>query len=89
MEGRQEKNDLGAIASLEIPKKPASHVLAESARADIYEKDDELVLKVNLPGVDVNTIDVKIEDGTLKVNAQTVTEKSTYSGVSARERRRS
>lgn len=32
---------------------------------DVYETDDQVVIRVDLPGVDQNSIDLRIEDGSL------------------------
>jgi HSP20 family protein len=32
---------------------------------DIYETDDQVVIRIDLPGVDQKAIDLRIEDGTL------------------------
>src|SRR5262245_50138132 len=38
--------------------------------ADLFEQDDELVIRVELPGVEKDAIDVQIEDGQLVVSAE-------------------
>ena len=43
---------------------------ANLAPVDLYEDDDELVAKVELPGVDKDEIDVSISDHTLTVKAE-------------------
>jgi len=40
-------------------------------RADVYEKDGELVMKFELPGVDKEHVEVVREDGHLVVRAET------------------
>lgn len=37
---------------------------------DVYETDDTLVLKAELPGVDANDVDIRVEDGTLFLKGQ-------------------
>lgn len=37
---------------------------------DIYEKNDELVLKADLPGVDPKDVEIRIEDGTLYLKGE-------------------
>jgi len=43
--------------------------------ADIYEDQDSLVIKVDLPEMDMKDIDVKIEDNTLKIRGERKLEK--------------
>jgi HSP20 family protein len=42
---------------------------------DIYEKDNELVLKADLPGVDPKDVEVRIENGTLYLKGERKQEK--------------
>lgn len=44
-------------------------------RADVYETEKEVVAEIELPGVDPENIDVKVEEGYLKVEAKTKREK--------------
>ncbi len=41
-----------------------------SPTVDIYEKDKDVYLKINLPGVEENGLDVKVADGILTITAQ-------------------
>ena len=43
---------------------------AWSPVADIYETDNDLVLKVDLPGVDPKMVDVRIEDNVLTIRGE-------------------
>jgi HSP20 family protein len=38
--------------------------------ADIYESDEELVVNLDLPGVDPNTVDVRMENGVLSIRGE-------------------
>ena len=61
---------------LEWPEKWFTRVPAfRSPKMDIYEKDNDVVAKVELPGVDPKNIDVEVEDNVLKVEAKTEEEK--------------
>ena len=42
--------------------------LAFVPRADIYETDDEIVVVADMPGVDVNTVDITLENNVLTIN---------------------
>ncbi|BFT94259.1 MAG: Hsp20/alpha crystallin family protein [Minisyncoccus archaeiphilus] len=42
---------------------------------DVYETDKEIVIKANIPGFDLNDIDISVEDGTLKVSGKMEEEK--------------
>lgn len=50
--------------------------LATAARStaplplDLYREDDRFVVKVDLPGVDADSIDVNVEDGNLTIRAE-------------------
>lgn len=44
-------------------------------RMDIYEKDNNIVAEVELPGVDPKDINVEVKDGYLKVEAKSKKEK--------------
>jgi HSP20 family protein len=44
---------------------------------DIYEKENELVLKAEVPGIDENDIELKIEDNTLTLKGDRKFEKET------------
>lgn len=44
---------------------------------DIYEKENELVLKAELPGIDENDIEIKIEDNTITLKGDRKFEKET------------
>lgn len=44
-------------------------------RMDIFEKDNNIVAEVELPGVDPKDIEVEVKDGYLKIKAQTKKEK--------------
>jgi HSP20 family protein len=37
---------------------------------DVFEKDDELVLKADLPGVEMKDVDIQLENGTLSLKGQ-------------------
>ena len=37
---------------------------------DVFERDNELVLKADLPGVEMNDIDIQLENGTLTLKGQ-------------------
>jgi HSP20 family protein len=37
---------------------------------DVFEKDNELVLKADLPGVEMKDIDIQLENGTLSLKGQ-------------------
>ena len=55
----------------------------ESFPVDIYEKDDALVVKAELPGVGKEDLDVRVEDGVLTLQAERkrgteVSEESSY-----------
>ena len=41
-----------------------------SPRADVVETDDAYVLSLDLPGIDRDTLDVTLDDGTLKISAE-------------------
>ncbi len=43
---------------------------------DIYETENELVLKADLPDVDMNDIEIKIENGTLSLRGERKFEKN-------------
>ena len=49
---------------------------------DIYEKDDHLVVKTELPGIKKSDLDISLEDGVLTIKAEKkqeeVTEEATY-----------
>ena len=47
----------------------------KTPKMDIYEKDDNVVAEVELPGVDPKNIEVEVKDNILKVEAQTETKK--------------
>ncbi len=42
----------------------------KSPKMDIYETDKEVIAEVELPGVDPEKIDIKIEDSVLKIEAK-------------------
>lgn len=44
---------------------------------DIYEKENEIVLKAEVPGIDENDIEIKIEDNTITLNGERKFEKET------------
>lgn len=44
---------------------------------DIYEKENSVVLKAELPGVDPKDVDIRIEDGTLYLKGERKFEKET------------
>jgi HSP20 family protein len=44
---------------------------------DIYETENSLVLTAEVPGVDENNIEIKIEDNTLSLNGERIFEKET------------
>lgn len=46
----------------------ASQVQAASPAVDIYENQDEILLHVDLPGVDKDKISVNIDNGTLELS---------------------
>lgn len=48
--------------------------LDEALPVDIYEKDNAVVVKTALPGVDPNDIDVNVTDGVLHIRAETKAE---------------
>ncbi len=47
-----------------------------SNNLDLYETEDEIVIKTNVAGVDANDIDLTFEDGVLWVKADKVEEKT-------------
>ncbi|MCD6550359.1 Hsp20/alpha crystallin family protein [bacterium] len=47
----------------------------KTPKMDIYEKGDNVVAEVELPGVDPKNIEVEVKDNILKVEAQTETKK--------------
>jgi HSP20 family protein len=47
---------------------------------DIYETDQQLVLKAELPGVDPKDVDVRVEDGTLYLKGERKQEKDVKEG---------
>lgn len=44
---------------------------------DLYEEEDSIVIKLNVPGVDSNNINVLIDDNHLRVSGSTEEEKET------------
>jgi HSP20 family protein len=48
--------------------------LDEALPVDIYEKDDQIVVKTALPGVDPKDIQVDVTDGVLHIRAETKAE---------------
>ncbi len=48
----------------------------EALAVDIFEKDNTIVVKTALPGVDVKDIDVNITDGVLHIKAETRAEEN-------------
>jgi HSP20 family protein len=47
-----------------------AQVLPWSPAVDIFETENELVLKGDVPGVDMNDIDIQIENGTLSLKGE-------------------
>jgi HSP20 family protein len=65
------------LANLRVFEDAFSRVLSEpqnnrpwSPAVDIYETEDELVLKADLPDVDQKDIDVRVENQTLTISGQ-------------------
>ncbi len=54
--------------------------------ADIYETDDDLVMRLDVPGVDPKDIKIQIEGDVLTVEAQRETQRSTKGSWLRRER---
>jgi HSP20 family protein len=50
---------------------------AWSPAVDVYETDQEVVLKAELPGVDPKDVDVRVEEGTLYLKGERKLEKET------------
>ena len=60
---------------------------AWAPRVDIFEKDDALVLRAELPGIDNGDLDVRVEDGTLTLEGERKRETASDDGnVYRRER---
>jgi HSP20 family protein len=61
-----------------ITKSPTESLAAEQTRnglffrpnVDIQERDDELLVMADVPGVQGNAIDIRFEDGTLTIHAK-------------------
>ncbi|HTV53558.1 MAG TPA: Hsp20/alpha crystallin family protein [Terriglobia bacterium] len=47
---------------------------------DIYENDQQLVLKAELPGIDPKDVDIRVEDGTLYLKGERKHEKDVKEG---------
>lgn len=47
---------------------------------DLYEKDDRLVLKAAVPGMDKDAIDITIQDGFLTITAENKSEMKRHTG---------
>lgn len=73
--------------------RPAPWLEEAEARAlipamDILERDDEYVVKTNMPGVDKDKIEVTLEDGILTISGETRSEKEERQGQLLRQERR-
>lgn len=51
-----------------------------SPNVDIFETDNELLLKADLPGLEMNEIDIQIENGTLTLRGERKFEKESKDG---------
>ena len=59
-----EKQELTTTEDAERTREGACYV----PRADIYETDDDIVVQVDMPGVDENSIDITLEKNILTIN---------------------
>ena len=66
------KKELQVTQKRELDKKEESTIPARvfMPNADIYETKDGLNVVLEMPGVDKNSVDVRVEDDVLKVNGK-------------------
>ncbi|MBF0544856.1 MAG: Hsp20/alpha crystallin family protein [Candidatus Riflebacteria bacterium] len=62
-ETKEESKD---VIKREVTRHPERYI---SPQVDIYETDDGLVLVADLPGVEKDTLEIKVEDGILTIEA--------------------
>jgi HSP20 family protein len=60
----------GRWPAIRPPRRPAEFADAWTPRADVYEQNDSIVVKAELPGVKKEDIGVAIEDGDLVVRGE-------------------
>ena len=59
-----------------------------SPSVDIEEEDDKYLIKADLPGVDKENIDVKLDNGVLSIRGEKTTESETGKGTKRHRRER-
>ena len=67
------QQDLNRLFNEIFPRRLSGEELSTYTWApsvDIYEKDDELMLQADLPGVDPKDVEIRIEDGTLYLKGE-------------------
>lgn len=67
------KKELAVTEKKAIDKsagEPIKHGVVFTPNVDIYETDQEIVVKADLPGVEKNGLDIDLRDGVLTLTAQ-------------------